>query len=151
MSKVYLRNAEYGDIDLLYRWANDFVVRTNSFNTEQISYENHVQWFKTMMTDPTVLQFILMDEDIPVGQIRLNIKGTDAEIGYSIGAEFRGKGYGHRILQLVTDEVREKFPDISTLIAKVKPANTASNRLFKSEGYNNEYTCYSLKIKRVDK
>lgn len=150
MSKVFLRKAEKNDMDLLFKWANDLVVRSNSFNSDPIPYENHVKWFNKMMEDSTVPQFILMDDDMPVGQIRLNIENDDAEIGYSIESEFRGKGYGHRILQLVADEVRESYPNISTLIAKVKPENAASNRLFESEGYECEYTCYTQKTKRLD-
>lgn len=148
MSKknIYLRKATEEDIDLLFEWANDPVVRVNSFNIEPIPYEKHVKWFKKIMDDPNVLQFILMDEDIPVGQIRLNVNGDEAEIGYSIGNEFRGKGYGRRILQLVFDEVQKNHHEISSLIAKVKPENIASNKLFVSEGYGIEYTCYTLKI-----
>lgn len=147
---VFLRRAEKVDMDLLFKWANDPVVRSNSFNTEPIPYENHVKWFNKIMEDETVLQFILMDGDTPIGQIRLNIDGEDAEIGYSIGSEFRGKGYGHKILQLTANEVRTNHPEIRSLIAKVKPENKASNKLFVSEGYGLEYTCYTQKIKRVD-
>ena len=142
---VFLRKAEKDDMDLLFRWANDPVVRSNSFNTDLIPYENHVKWFNKIMEDPSVLQFILMDDDIPVGQIRLNIEDNEAEIGYSIGSEFRGKGYGHKILQLIAEEITSEHPQITTLIAKVKTDNIASNKLFKSEGYEMKYSCYTLK------
>jgi len=36
---VFLRKATLSDIDLLYEWANDPVVRENSFSTESISYD----------------------------------------------------------------------------------------------------------------
>ncbi|MBE5907621.1 MAG: GNAT family N-acetyltransferase [Lachnospiraceae bacterium] len=143
---VFLRKAEAEDIDLLFRWANDSVVRSNSFNSNPISYENHEKWFNKMMKDPTVLQFILMDDDNPVGQIRLSVDENDAEIGYSIGSEFRGKGYGHRILQLVTEEVKRNYPEIVNLIAKVKPENTASNTLFIKEKFSVDYIYYSKKV-----
>ncbi len=139
---VFLRKAEQRDMDLLYKWANDPVVRTNSFNTNPIPYESHVMWFNKMMENPTVLQFILMDEDIPVGQIRLNIEDDEAEIRYSIGFEFRGKGFGHKILQLIAEEIASEYPHITTLVAKVKPNYLASNKLFESEGYEMKYMCY---------
>ena len=96
------------------------------------------------MVDDKVLQYIMMDEENPVGQIRLNLANDKAEIGYSIAAEYRGKGYGHKILQLIVDEVKEHHPEIKTLIAKVKPENTTSKKLFESEGYEMKYSCYSL-------
>lgn len=141
---VFLRKAEYDDLDLLFKWANDPVVRNNSFDSTPIQYENHVAWFNKMMDDVSILQFILMDADIPVGQIRLNVKDDEAEIGYSIGSEFRGKGYGHKILQLIADRITNDYPYIKTLVAKVKPDNIASNKLFESEGYEMKYSCYTL-------
>lgn len=143
---VCLCKVEEDDMDLLYRWANDPVVRNNSFNTETISYENHVKWFRKMVKDPSVLQFILKDDDMPVGQIRLNIVGENAEIGYSIGNEFRGKGYGHIILQLIAQEVQVNYPEIKKLVARVKPENAVSNSLFKTEGYCLEYMSYTLNV-----
>lgn len=145
---VFLRKADKGDIDLLFKWANDPVVRSNSFNTDPISYDNHVRWFKKIMGDPTVLQFILMEDDIPVGQIRLSIDGEEAEIGYSIGADFRGKGYGHKILEYIVNEVKNHYPKIKRLIAKVKHENLASSKLFESEGYAINYICFTQEIMR---
>lgn len=143
---VFLRKAEQGDMDLLFQWTNDPVVRRNSFNTDPIPYENHMKWFNKIMKDPTVIQFILMDDETPVGQIRLNVEGTEAEIGYSIGSEFRGKGYGHRVLQLVANEVIANHPEIEKLVAKVKPDNIASNKAFRNAGFCTEYNCYTLRI-----
>ncbi len=141
---VYLRDAVQSDMDLLYAWANDPTVRKNSFNSGTIIYEEHVGWFKRTMEDEHVLLFILMDSDIPVGQIRLNVEDDVAEIGYSIAAEFRGKGYGHKLLQLTVKKVQEDYPQIERLIAKVKTENTISCNLFEREGYEKTYSCYSL-------
>ena len=143
---VFLREATQLDMDLLYRWANDPIVRANSFNSDPILYETHVAWFKRIMVDRDVLQYVLMDGEIPVGQIRLTLDSEEAEIGYSIASEFRGKGYGRKILQLIEEKVQESYPYIKKLVAKVKPENTPSKRLFESEGYDMTYSCYSLKI-----
>ena len=145
---LYLRKADESDMDLLFKWANDPTVRENSFNTETIPYEDHVKWFNKVMEDESVLQFILMNEDTPVGQIRLNVDGEEAEIGYSIAREFRGKGYGHAILRLAADTVAKEHQEIKYLVAKVKPENTASNKLFQNEGYSIQYTNYVLEIGR---
>lgn len=143
---VYLREATMQDMDLIYEWANDPAVRMNSFNSDPILYDTHVKWYNHVMSDESVLQFILMDEDTPVGQIRLNIDGDEAEIGYSIASDYRGKGYGHKVLQLVAEEVKVKHPDIKCLVAKVKPENIASSKLFEHEGYEMKYSCYTLKL-----
>ena len=143
---LYLRKVETSDIDLLFKWANDPVVRENSFNTEPIPFENHVRWFNKMLADDSVLQYILMCEDTPIGQIRLNINGEEAEIGYSIANDYRGQGYGHSILRLVADTIAKEYKTVKYLTAKVKPENVASNKLFQDEGYSTQYTSYIRKI-----
>ena len=42
----YLRVADWGDVDLLFSWANDKEVRKNSFSSEPICYEEHLAWFR---------------------------------------------------------------------------------------------------------
>ena len=145
---IYLRKAEPEDVDILFEWANDPLVRENSFHTEQIPYEEHKRWFGGMMSNPKVFQYILMEEDIPCGQIRLNVQDDTAEIGYSIAPQYRGRGYGRRILQLMAEEVKQNHPEIRTLVAKVKLNNPASVKLFESEHYELEYLCYSLNTRR---
>ena len=141
-----LREIELADIDLLFEWANDSLTRKNSFHSDMIQYEDHKKWFGRMMSDDSVLQYIMMEDEIPVGQIRLNLEAEKAEIGYSIAAEYRGRGYGHKILQLIKREIRNKHPEIRKLVARVKPDNEASNRLFISEGYIPEFTEYSYEL-----
>lgn len=147
MRGLYLRYATHLDMDILFEWANDPIVRSNSFNSQPIPYDAHKAWFNRMMAEPCILQFILMDDDKLVGQIRLNIDADEAEIGYSIASDYRGKGYGHKILQLVAGLVEKDYPQIKKLIAKVKPDNSASKKLFESEGYEMKYSCYSLAIR----
>ena len=143
---IYLRTATFADIDLLYEWANDSLTRANSFNTEVIPYEDHKKWFSTLMQSTSSHQFILMDENAPIGQVRLDVKNHEAEIGYSIAKEYRGQGFGHKILRLLSEKVQEQFPEIQHLIAKVKPSNIASKKLFEGEGYEMKYYCYSLNV-----
>lgn len=141
---VRLRKANYADMDVLYEWANDSVVRNNSFCSKPISYETHKVWFNRIMSDPMTHQYILMDNSMAVGQIRLCVTGEEAEISYSIAKEFRGQGYGRILLRLTVEEVRTNHSEIVKLIAKVKPDNISSNKLFCSEGYSIDYCCYSL-------
>lgn len=93
---LQLRRAEHADRDLLFGWANDDAVRANAFHTEKIPYEKHVVWFDKMMADASVHQYILCDGGTPVGQIRLNVEGSEAYVDYSIAADQRGRAMGVR-------------------------------------------------------
>lgn len=143
---VYLRKATTEDMDLLFVWANDKTLRANSFSSEQIPYEDHVNWFMRTMKSETIDIYILIDDGIPVGQIRLDISGEDAEISYGISAPYRGKGYGKLILQKFYDLVKSEYPDIKRLIARVKPDNNASKKILEREGYTMKYVCYNMEL-----
>lgn len=146
-----LRKASQEDMDLLFQWANDPVVRSNAFHTEQIPYENHVKWFANMMADMSVYQYILCDGEFPVGQIRLNIEDSAAVIDYSVAAAYRGKGYGSRMLRMIPMQiVQDKISEVTELIGQVKYGNDASARAFESCGYTKqelpEYIQYTIAL-----
>jgi RimJ/RimL family protein N-acetyltransferase len=127
-----LRQADIDDKDLLYKWANDKEVRKNAFNSEPIPYENHVKWFNMVMKDDSILQFVLCDENEPIGQIRLNIEGEKAYIDYSISHDKRGLGLGKIIIKLLIKELSHKHSTIKTLIGQVKYENPVSAKVFEN-------------------
>ena len=138
---LYLRTVEKDDMELLFRWANDAAVRNNSFSPEPISLETHIKWFKGMMEDPSVMQYILMCNDSPIGQIRFSLSDdkTQAETDYSIDPGERGKGYGSRLIELGIRRLKEDVPDLKKIIGKVKEGNTASETCFKKNGFFVKY------------
>jgi RimJ/RimL family protein N-acetyltransferase len=132
---LQLRPATYDDMDLLYKWANDKDVRKNSFNSKPIPYEDHVKWFGNIMSDETVLQYIMCEQNIPIGQIRLNIENDKAYIGYSISADNRGKGLGVAMIRLLISELCNIGYHNLTLIGQVKYDNYASAKAFEKCGF----------------
>ena len=147
MKDLYLRPASYEDEELLLIWANDPEVRMNAFHTEMITKEGHKAWFRGVMEDPTVLQFILMSDEKAVGQARINRSGEYAEIDYSISMNFRGLGYGKAILELIKAEVVQSFPEVHFLIGKVKHGNYASEQCFLDSGFSNTYSCFEYELR----
>lgn len=146
MTDLYLRKAELSDMDMYYLWANDPVVRNSSFNTEHIPYNEHEIWFNKSLKRDDVVLYVLMEGDTAVGQIRINISGAFAEISYSIASEFRGKGYGSKIVSLLIDRIRKDRPDIKTVCARVKPDNVASLKVFESLGFDVREQVFALNI-----
>ena len=134
--ELYLRKACQADMDLLYQWANDPVVRKMAFHTEPIPYEDHVKYFTKIMADASVYQYILYDGGLPVGQIRLNVEGQEALIDYSIAPGYRGRGYGSKLLGLLGKQLEtEMLPHVEKLIGQVKYENPASARVFEKCGF----------------
>lgn len=134
------------DMDLLFEWANDDEVRKNSFSTAKISYENHVKWFKKLLAREDCKQYIFYVDGVAVGQVRVTIEDEKAEIGYSICASGRGKGYAKKMMQLLTEQLKKDAPWVKTLVAKVKPENIASQKVFLGLEYKETYRQYEIEI-----
>jgi len=133
--KLYLRVVNKNDIELIFKWSNDSVVRENSFSSEPIKWEEHRKWFIEILENKNVYFFILMKNDSEVGQVRIKIENSYITISYSISSEYRGLGYGKSILILLEKKIYELFRDKYILRAFVKEDNIISRFLFKKLGY----------------
>lgn len=103
---------------------------------ELISYEHPVNmpdWFV-----PETFYY-LWDKDLLVGEFRIRHYLTDAlrngsgHIGYSIGKEYRGKGYGTEGLRLTLEIARKIIPEDEVYLRLLK-SNTASLRVMEKNG-----------------
>ncbi len=163
MERIFLRKATLEDAELLFSWANDMDVRRNAFQQQDIMWEEHAAWMHKKLGDENCHIYIaridmthVSDElegaerihifdspptvasERPIGQVRLDVKDGRAEIDYSIDVQYRGKGYGtvmlNQVMQLPGLGVR-------TFVAKVKPGNLASVRVFEKCGFIKRLEC----------
>ena len=130
MSEPYLREVDAGDVELLFRWANDKTTRQNAFNSQQITLEEHKRWFANKLTSDETIIYIYCIDDIPIGQIRIDIGDNCGMISYSIDTDFRSRGHGSKIIELLESKITMELPKVKTLVARVKKDNEASNRIF---------------------
>lgn len=127
--ECYLREARSTDRDLLYKWVNDPVVRQSAFNSDEINYENHCDWFDQCLGREDVNIYILIKNGIPVGQVRLNVEDGEALVDYSIASTYRGKKLGYQIIEKICEEVAY-MKDVTVLVAYVKSTNIPSLKVF---------------------
>jgi UDP-2,4-diacetamido-2,4,6-trideoxy-beta-L-altropyranose hydrolase len=133
--ELALRPVQSQDCCMVWEWANDPVVRTQSFSTEKILWEKHVAWFESQQTNASIRFYMAVDKnDVPAGQIRYQIDGQEAVVSVSLAPEQRGKGYSAEIIRLGT---RELWATTKTNIihAYIKQNNTASVRAFIKAGF----------------
>ncbi len=137
-ASLRLRRVQAEDCELLFAWANDPEVRASSFSSEVILWERHQEWFRKEMADPNALLYVVIGpNDGPIGQVRYDIDGPRALVSISLGAGFRGKGYGGKCLSLAVEELFRSTS--ATLIdAYVKPANESSLRMFLRAGFQRQ-------------
>jgi RimJ/RimL family protein N-acetyltransferase len=135
MSESYLRRAIIDDMDILFEWVNDQATRQNAFNTKQITYDEHKQWFSDKLKSDNSVIYIYCFNDTPIGQVRLDIENGCGMISYSIDINHRSQGHGGRILELMEAYGKTKLPYMKALIARVKKSNVASLRIFERLNY----------------
>lgn len=143
----YLRDVNKNDCDLLFNWANDELVRKNSFNTEKIKYEKHVEWFKIKLSSHDSYMYILCNKKQDVGIIRVELEGKKGIISYSLNKKYRGLGLSLKMLFLLEHKIIEQNVEIDELIGFVKKSNLASQKVFEKLNYikniENDYIKYT--------
>ena len=131
-----LRRANFSDLEKLYSWVNDPLVRANSFNNNFVTKEEHQKWYKNYLDSSESLIFILELDDLTIGQVRFDLREEIWHIDYSIDHKFRGLGLGKRIIEMGLNEMAQS--DIKKYAAFVRGNNKASQRIFESLGFTSE-------------
>jgi len=131
------RFAKEGDEDLLLNWANDPLVRANSFNSAPIGATEHKKWFhqKLQQIETCKLYIIETADGLPIGQVRFDWdeKKTAWQINYSLASIARGKRLGIKLLQVALSQLRVTSTTI--VYGKVKLENKASALIFRQLGF----------------
>lgn len=80
---------------------------------------------------------ITVDGGEPVGEVLLMLSGLGldvAEIGYSVGAAYRGQGLASRAVRVMTEFARESV-GVSRLLLEIEAGNAASVAVARASGY----------------
>lgn len=153
--EITFKKAGIEDCKLIFKWANDEIVRSNSFNTSQIDFESHVRWFRNKMNSPDCVLYVCYNGQTPIGQIRIDIEKDVGIINYMVDEQFRGMGYGTEFLKRVAHEIEKENVRISKLLGRAKYENIASQKAFEKAGYGSQefedYIEYSIDINMIKK
>jgi RimJ/RimL family protein N-acetyltransferase len=127
---MQLRKATFDDWKILLDWRNDPTTRENSFKTEEIPEQTHKLWFNDSLLNPNREIYILETNSTPVGTLRSDCYlSNEYALSWNIAPNYRGKGYGVKILELFLKGKTGKF------IAEIKPENIASIKMVLKNGF----------------
>jgi UDP-2,4-diacetamido-2,4,6-trideoxy-beta-L-altropyranose hydrolase len=128
--QVRLRAATAGDCRRWWQWRNEAEVRRVSFNSAEILYETHAEWFRRSLGD-TDRRLLIVENAArdAIGFVRLDLQPQAVEISLGLDAAHRGSGYGEPILRHATN-VALQLAGERPIDALVKPDNLASQRVF---------------------
>lgn len=130
-----LRRARADDVLVYFEWTNDPEVRRNSFSARPILLDEHHDWFARKLASPDVVMLVLEIDSRSLGQIRFDVDGRVALIGFSLSSAARGKGLGSYLLREGISLLRDSHPDVLTVRGLVKADNTPSQRAFVAAGF----------------
>ena len=107
----------------------------HSFNPAPPSWTEHLRWRRRRLADPRLLSRVVLLADRPAGTVRLDRRAVAGcpdgyEVSIAIAPACRGLGIGKAALFLAGQLV----PHLP-LVARIKPENEASRRLFAVCGY----------------
>jgi RimJ/RimL family protein N-acetyltransferase len=133
--RVRLRPATLDDCRLVWEWANDPVVRAASFNPNPIPWDQHKEWFRKKLGDSSCLYYIVLNDlGLPIGQVRFDTAGNEAEINISISPSFRGHGFGAKAIQMASERLFCET-GVIRINAHIKQGNETSVRTFAKANY----------------
>ena len=133
---LQIRSASPADVFILWRWANDFNVRMNSFSSSFIPLASHISWFNKTISSNSSSIFIISDSSgCPLGQIRFDLLDNSCfSIDLSLDICLRGMGLSYSVLELGVSIMRLQNLH-STFQAEVLTSNIPSLRLFAAFGF----------------
>lgn len=157
MSDLIIYKAGIQDCEMYFKWANDPLVRNQSYDTKSIEYHEHEKWFKERINDPSFYFYIFDNQEHQkVGQVRITKYSDDlAIIGVSVDNMYRGNSYASEMLDLASNVFLKENPHYS-IHAYIKSHNMASiysfqkaNFIFEKDLiYKNEHSV--LYIKKIE-
>lgn len=125
------RPATPEDMRLFFDWTNDPLVRTQSYHSGAVAWEDHQRWFANKMRQPDVLLVVVTYDGQPAGQVRFEPGDAGQTVlSYSLAASYRGQGLSHLLLETAIAYFRQQHPEPTVLVGYVKADNPASRRAF---------------------
>jgi spore coat polysaccharide biosynthesis predicted glycosyltransferase SpsG/RimJ/RimL family protein N-acetyltransferase len=137
---ISIRPVNNQDLELCYQWANDEAVRAQSYNQLSIPLAAHTSWFNNKLKDVCSYFYILEYNEQPAGQIRFQVTGSEAIVGYLAGSSIRAKGFGATILAKGIEAFIRDYGKPVQIIGYVKKTNLASQRCFERLAFEKEET-----------
>ena len=128
---MIIRRANINDVKTYWNWFNDIEVKKNSFNYKKTSFKNHYKWFEEKINNKNNYLYIGLIKNHSCSQIRIELKGNEYILSYSVDKNYRMQGIGKRIVAITLRRL-SKLKNFKKLpiIAKVKKENIYSIKIF---------------------
>lgn len=134
---LIVKRASEKDVTALFELANDKLVRQNSFSTDYIKWEEHVNWFNSVLNNLNRKLYVFYVKGDFIAQIRFdeNHEENFAVISISVVPSCRGFGVASLLLKKSLAQYSLENKYCSKIYAYIKNANIASQKSFINAGF----------------
>jgi spore coat polysaccharide biosynthesis protein SpsF len=129
-----LRPAEGADAGRLLAWRNETEAVRQSASGRAVDSVEHARWFAGAIDDPAHRIWIGELDGRPIGMVRVDVQSAVGTVSILVDAQARGRGVGTALLRALNETLCGDC-QIKTLVAHVRPANSASLKAFGANGY----------------
>jgi RimJ/RimL family protein N-acetyltransferase len=111
-----------------------------------IEWESHCRWLATVLGAPDRVLLIGESLGSPVGVVRFDLKGEEAEISIYLVPGAHPPGRGGQLLRSAERWLSENRPQVNCVTAQVLGPNERSARMFLGAGYRKDAAQYSKRL-----
>lgn len=135
-SGVVIRRAGAADSDALLAWRNRESVRRVSRNAEPIPRAVHEAWLTDTLTRADRRLLVGERDGVPVGVVRFDLAGDEAEVSIYLAPGEHGAGAGSDLLAAAERWLAlDRSAGVCKIRAEVAGDNAPSRHMFLSAGY----------------
>ena len=134
--RLTLRRPTLADVKAIALLANDRRIAENTRRLPHPYLQDHaVEFVRATATDSSETVFLIEQNYSPVGMVGIDRSEADTpELGYWLGVEHWGQGFGTEAARAVIDFFFEEF-DAEHLISGARVANPASRNILEKCGF----------------
>jgi RimJ/RimL family protein N-acetyltransferase len=134
--RLMLRRPTLADVKAIARLANDRRIAENTRRLPHPYSPDHaIEFVRATANDRPETVFLIESNFVPIGMVGIDWREPDApELGYWLGVEYWGQGFGTEAARAVIDFTFEEF-DIEQLIAGARVSNPSSRNILEKCGF----------------
>lgn len=134
--RLALRKPTLADVKAIARLAND---RRIAENTRRLPHpyrqDDAVRFIKTLAKARTETVFLIEHERNPIGMVGVDWREPETpELGYWLGVEYWGQGFGTESARAVIDYTFEEF-EVEQMVSGARVVNPASRHILEKCGF----------------
>jgi RimJ/RimL family protein N-acetyltransferase len=134
--RLTLRRPTLADVKAIAGLANDRRIAENTRRLPHPYLQDHaVEFVRAMADEPRETVFLIENNHTPIGMVGVDWRQPEApELGYWLGFEHWGQGFGTEAARAVIDFAFEEF-EIEHLISGARVANPSSRNILEKCGF----------------